>query len=136
MAKRISNIARFPSTDKLEKYLGVPSITGHIHAGSFQHVLDRVERRLDGWKAKLLSLAGRTILAQAVLTTIPLYPMQSTMLHVSLCTAIYKKVRRFIWGSSQGRKKIHLVNWDVVTQSKENGGLGIKKMRDEPCLFG
>ena len=87
VAKRISEISKISVTTKLEKYLGVPSITGCVHVGLFQHVLDKVEGILDGWEAKLLSLAGRITLAQLVLNSIPLYSMQSTMLHIALCNS-------------------------------------------------
>ena len=40
VAKRISEISKISVTTKLEKYLGVPSITGRVHVGLFQHVLD------------------------------------------------------------------------------------------------
>ena len=38
VAKRISDTAKIPITEKLKKYFGVPSLTDRIHAGSFQHV--------------------------------------------------------------------------------------------------
>ena len=63
VAKRISKISKISVTTKLEKYLGVPSITGRVHVVLFQHVLDKVEGILDRWEAKLLSLAGRITLA-------------------------------------------------------------------------
>ena len=91
---------------------------GRVHVGLFQHVLDKVEGILDGWEAKLLSLAGRITLAQFVLNSIPLYAMQSTMLHIALCNNLDKKVRQIIWGSLQGYQKIHLVNWEMVTQQR------------------
>ena len=118
VAKRISEISKISVTTKLEKYLDVPSITGHVHVGLFQHVLDKVEGILDGWEVKLLSLAGRITLAQLVLNSIPLYSMQSTMLHIALCNNLDKKVRQIIWGSLQGYQKIHLVNWEMVTQQR------------------
>lgn len=64
------NIAR---TEDLGKYLGVPSIHGRVTCRTFQGLLDRVQTRLDGWKAKLLSVAGRVTLAKSVLNAIPLY---------------------------------------------------------------
>ena len=118
VAKRISEISKISVTTKLEKYLGVPSITGRVHVGIFQHVLDKVEGILDGWEAKLLSLAGRITLAQLVLNSIPLYSMQSTILHITLRNNLDKKVRQIIRGSLQGYQKIHLVNWEMVTQKR------------------
>ena len=42
VTKRISEISKISVTTKLEKYLGIPSITGCVHARLFQHVLDKV----------------------------------------------------------------------------------------------
>ena len=51
-----------------------------MRSGLYQQLLDRIGPRLEGWKTKLLSLAGRHVLAQSVLTSIPLYHMQSALL--------------------------------------------------------
>lgn len=49
-----------------------------------------------------------------------------------------KTVRDFIWGSTQERRKMHLLSWDQVTQPKEKGGLHIQKMspRNKAILSG
>ena len=91
-----STIAKIPITTNLGKYLGILSNIGRLHAGLFQNVMDRIDGKLNGWKTKLLSLAGRTMMAQAVLTTMPMYPMQSTLLPASLCNTTDKKIRNFI----------------------------------------
>ena len=41
---------------------------------------------------------------------------------------IDKKVRNFIWGSSQ--EKVHLARWEIVTMAKEKGGLSIRSMKN------
>ena len=103
----ISSLAKISSTSSLDKYLGTPSLTGRIHTGLFRQLRERIEERLDGWKAKHLSLAGRNA------RSIP-----SSQLFF------------FLWGSSNEGKKVHLLNWDSVT-----GGLGIKRMRNVNLAF-
>jgi hypothetical protein len=63
-----------------------------------------------------------------VLSSIPLYPMQSALLPKSICYDIEKLCRRFIWGQKDGKDKIHLINWKTMCQPKEEGGLGLRKM--------
>ena len=98
---------------------------GRVNSSLFQHVLDRINGRLESWKAKTLTLAGRTVLTQAVLNSTPIYKMQSTFLPTSLFHAIDKKVRNFIWGGTQDKSWIDLVKWDTLIRSKKIGGLGI-----------
>ena len=100
VAQHISTISSIPVKPQSEKYIGIPSIMGRINLGTFQHFLDRIEGRLEGWKSKYLTLAGRIILAKSVLMAASSFSMQSTLLPVSLCNSIDKRVRNFLWGSS------------------------------------
>lgn len=36
----------------------------------------------------------------------------------------------FLWGGSDLKKKIHLVKWAEVFKSKDQGGLGVRKIRE------
>ena len=47
MAQKISRASRIPMKAQLEKYLGVPSIMGRTYLGLFQHLLNRIEGRLE-----------------------------------------------------------------------------------------
>lgn len=110
------------------KYLGIPSIHGRLKNDSFVDLISKVQGRLAGWKTKTLSLAGRIVLAQSVLAAIPYYSMQTTLLPIGVIKAIEQQIRNFIWGSSLEQRKCHLIRWDIVTTSKECGGLGIRKL--------
>ena len=91
--------------------------------------MDRVKQKLAGWKANLLSLAGRTVLIQASISTIPAYVMQSTTLPKKLLDDIDRVNRNFLWGSSDSSKRMHWVGWHKVTKAKDQGGLGIQSAR-------
>ena len=43
--------------------------------------------------------------------------------------------RNFIWGSDVERKRIHLVGWDTVCMSKEDGGLEFRKAQHSNNFF-
>lgn len=77
---------------------------------TYGYLLENMQKRLAGWKASNLSLAGRITLCKAVLATIPLYPMQAAAIPKQTCKEIEKLCRRFIWGQKEGKDKIHLVN--------------------------
>ena len=69
----------FRSTPSLGKYLGIPI----KHKGTpqdFGFIIDRIQSKLIGWKANLLSFAGRVVLTQAMTSTIPNYSLQCVAL--------------------------------------------------------
>ncbi|XP_061998871.1 uncharacterized protein LOC133716160 [Rosa rugosa] len=51
----------------------------------------------------------------------------TTKIPISTCDSLDKLNRDFLWGDCDGRKTVHLVNWDNVCMPKIRGGLGIKK---------
>ncbi|CAN1801952.1 Putative ribonuclease H protein At1g65750 [Linum perenne] len=61
--------------------------------------------------------------------------MQTASLPLSLCDRIDRKIRNFIWGSSDGVRKIHNVNWETVCKLKNMGGLGLRSARELDMAF-
>ena len=57
------------------QYLGVPLADRRLRIRDWQPVLDKVETRLGGWRARLLSCGGRLLMLKAVLSAIPTYFM-------------------------------------------------------------
>ena len=124
----LCNFLGFRSTPMLGKYLGfLIKHPGTPH--DFGFILGRVQGRLAGWKANLLSFAGRLVLTQAVTTTIPNYAMQCSALPAKITSNLDRLSRNFFWGSSDNKKKLHLVGWSKVTRPKKEGGLGIQAAR-------
>ncbi|XP_072074344.1 uncharacterized protein [Arachis hypogaea] len=123
------------STANLGKYLGVPLIHERCSQHHFQHIIDKMQLKLSNWKKKYLSLAGRCTLVQSVLSTIPSYCMQTMKIPTVVSNKIDKVCRDFLWGNSEGERKIHLMNWDKICQTKEKGSLGIRKAQETNQLF-
>lgn len=55
------------------KYLGVPSIQQRVTTGTYKVVLQRVQQKLQGWKAKCLALATWATLIKVVTSAMPTY---------------------------------------------------------------
>uniref|UniRef100_A0A2N9IH06 RNase H type-1 domain-containing protein n=1 Tax=Fagus sylvatica TaxID=28930 RepID=A0A2N9IH06_FAGSY len=91
----------------------------------FYFVVEKVQAKLSNWKAKLLCPAGRVILVQSVTSAIPTYYMQNVALPIRVCSNLDKLNRDFLWGSTNERKKMHMVGWDKVCRPKDLGGLGL-----------
>ena len=71
-----------------------------------------------------MSLVGRLVLTQFVITTVPNYAMQCVALPTNLHSRD-KLSRNFLWGSTDKKKKLHMVSWKKITKPKREGGLGI-----------
>uniref|UniRef100_A0A2N9IFC0 CCHC-type domain-containing protein n=1 Tax=Fagus sylvatica TaxID=28930 RepID=A0A2N9IFC0_FAGSY len=127
--RELCSVLGIDSTPNLGKYLGFPIKHSGSSGHDFDFIIDRMQTKLTGWKAKLLSMAGRVILTQAVTSAIPSYVMQGIMLPAKILNSIDRvndRVNRnFIWGSSDLNKKLHLVSWRKITRPKSEGGLGI-----------
>ena len=50
----ISSVIGIPITDDLGKYLGVPTLSRRVNKATFQYVIDRVDKRLTGWRTKCI----------------------------------------------------------------------------------
>ncbi|XP_039014346.1 uncharacterized protein LOC120144324 [Hibiscus syriacus] len=114
--------------ESLGKYLVVPISHSRAKCSDFGFIIDKIRSRLQGWAARTLSMAGHSTLAKSVLSAIPVYLMQTTLLPKSVCNEIVKILRQFIWGSTTGAPKISLINWENICQPMDHGGLGIRRI--------
>ncbi|XP_071722530.1 uncharacterized protein [Rutidosis leptorrhynchoides] len=73
LKQNLASELRVAITEHLGKYLGIPANLGKTKKQMFAWMLTRVERKLEGWKEKLISKAGKEILIKAIIQTIPQY---------------------------------------------------------------
>ena len=111
-----------------EKYLGLPSFIGREKKAYFTKVKERIWARMQGWKEKLLSQAGKEVMIKAVIQSIPTYSMSVFKLPISLCKDIEAMIHKFWWGQGDS-KKIHWVKWSSLCSFKSIGGMGFKDIQ-------
>lgn len=58
-----------------EKYLGLLMVITRSKKEVFGYVRDRIKSKLENWKERLLSSAGREVLLKAIIMAIPIYLM-------------------------------------------------------------
>ncbi|CAL1375704.1 unnamed protein product [Linum trigynum] len=131
----MSEHLQIPMTQDLGKYLGVPVLHGRVTKHAYKYIIDRIDQRIAGWKAEDLSLAGRVTLAISVLNAIPSYVIQTSVLPAGICDYLDHKIRAFIWGSQEGRRRIHLINWEMICLPKDQGGLGLRNAWDLNTVY-
>ena len=122
----LGDILGFQSTPNLGRYLGFPLKHRGASSQDFNFVLEKVKKKLAGWKANLLSMAGRAILIQASTSAIPAYVMQNNLLPGKILDGIDRVNKNFLWNSSSTKQSMHWVGWRKVTSPKEIGGLGLQ----------
>ncbi|CAN1822367.1 Putative ribonuclease H protein At1g65750 [Linum perenne] len=130
ISAEVTSILGIAATPNLGTYLGVPILHGRVTKNTYYFLSDRLDSRLAGWKVDNLSLSGRVTLASSVLNSLPCYVIHTSCLSVLLCDKIDRKIRNFIWGSSNGVRKLHNVNWETVFKPKSLGGLGQQSARE------
>ncbi|KAM0921177.1 hypothetical protein ACQ4PT_007069 [Festuca glaucescens] len=95
-----------------------------------QPILDRLANKLALWKAKLLSIDGRLIYIQMIMTSSLVYHLLALDLEPWVFSYIDKLRRSFLWaGPAECRGGHCLVAWPTVCQPKRIGGLGLHNLK-------
>ncbi|KAK1292012.1 hypothetical protein QJS10_CPB17g00255 [Acorus calamus] len=111
------------------KYLGLPLFLG-VLSSRMCFPLDKIRRRIEGWVGHLLSYAGRLELLKTVLSSFHNYWTAGFTLPRKIQRSIEQILRRFLWGGPKLQAKIHHVSWDLICHPKQEGGLGIRNIKD------
>lgn len=97
-------------------YLGAPIATT---AQAFDFLIEAVSARLNSWKSKTLSQAGRIILIKSVLQAIPVYFMATTLIPAKVINKLTFLIRKFFWGKTDKQRYLALLAWDKITAPME-----------------
>jgi hypothetical protein len=109
-----------------ERYLGLPTDVGRSKNGAFKYLKDQIWNKVQGWMEQCLSAGGKEVLIKSVAQAVPTYSMSCFRLPRGLCQAINAMIRKFWWGSKEGKRKNCWVSWEEMTQPKYLGGLGFR----------
>ncbi|KAL0361578.1 UNVERIFIED_CONTAM: hypothetical protein Sradi_3842300 [Sesamum radiatum] len=112
-----------------DKYLDMPVVVGQSKREVLLHLKYRVWTRLQSWKCKNLSQAGKAVLLKSIIHTMPTYLMSCFLFPVSICHEIEGLMVDFFWHNKRVRK-IHWIAWNKRCARREAGGLGFRKVRD------
>uniref|UniRef100_A0A2N9G249 Reverse transcriptase domain-containing protein n=1 Tax=Fagus sylvatica TaxID=28930 RepID=A0A2N9G249_FAGSY len=109
-------------------YLGLPLGASFKKKSIWNAVVEKVEKRLAGWKRIYLSKGGRLTLIKSTLSSLPSYYLSLFPLPMSIACCIEKLQRDFLWGGMGDEHKYHLMNWQQICTPLQNRGLGIRNL--------
>ena len=91
-------------------------------------IIQKLEKRISHWTFQYLSLGGRLVLVNSVLSSIPVYWMSLAPLPATILQKLRSIMFNFLWGSLVNNRKYHLVCWNDMSWPKKFGGWGIKNL--------
>ncbi|KAM6590718.1 hypothetical protein CsatA_013323 [Cannabis sativa] len=135
MRRGIKEALGIDTPEGVVKYLGLPLFRSRQKDADFNFILENLTSKLQGWKAKTLSKAGRATLIKSVGLSLPIYAMQTTKLSNRLVNKIDGMIRDFWWGFEKGNHGLYLKAWDKLCLPKSMGGLGFRKTKEMNLAF-
>ena len=93
----LANSLRVNLVQQPSKYLGVHFKLRVNRIADFQFLIDKLQAKLQGWKMKLLSQAGRITLITFVLQSLPLYSFSCYEVPDVVCSKMDSIIRAFWW---------------------------------------
>ena len=124
--QEIKDTLNIPNKTLNEKYLVMSSDISSSKNGAFKYLKDRLWSKVQGWIERTMSTAGNEVLVKSVAQAVPVFSMSCFKLLRGLCEHLNMLIRKFWWGSKEGKRKPHWVSWKTMTQPKGMGGLGFK----------
>jgi hypothetical protein len=106
------------------KYLGYFLKTGPHRANDWSWLLKKMEKKIDNWCYRWLSLGGRYTLLKVVLESQPVYWMSLAYVPRSVLNSIRKLMFNFLWRRNNDSTPLHLCKWEQLSLPKKFGGWG------------
>jgi hypothetical protein len=106
-------------------YLGLPLGASYKFVSIWNGVIEKMERRLAGWKCMYLSKGGRLTLLKSMLSNLPTYLLSLFPIPVRVANRLDKIQKAFLWGGFGDEAKFHLVKWNRICTPLHSGGLGV-----------
>ena len=78
-----------------DKYLGLPSMIGVDRVDCFKHLIERIQKLVNGWKERTLSYGGKEALIKAVAQAIPTYGIGVFKFPKKICKGITDTISHY-----------------------------------------
>jgi len=112
------------------RYLGAPIISSRLGKADCVSLVERITARVQSWTHRFLSFAGRVQLIRSVLHAIQSYWASVFVIPMAVLDRIEQILRQFLWKGPTLGKGGAKVSWEDVCLPREEGGLGIRNLRE------
>ncbi|XP_028111659.1 uncharacterized protein LOC114309966 [Camellia sinensis] len=118
------------------QYLGLLTSWGKSKSEAYRFLLEKELAKMQLWKSKLLSQAGREILIKSVVQAIPTYAMAYFDLPKAFQSKFNTLIRNFWWKGNPDSRGIHWANWNHMTKPKVIERMGFRDFEEfnQACL--
>lgn len=110
-------------------YLGCPLAKGRVRKIHYEFLIIKLRKRVEGWFGKMLSFAGRIVLARHVLNSMPIHCLSCSYVPKGTLDDLNRVMESFIWGSHDGVKRRHWLSLDKLAKLFAEGGLGLRNFK-------
>ncbi|XP_063948034.1 uncharacterized protein LOC135152130 [Daucus carota subsp. sativus] len=109
-------------------YLGLPLISGKLHARDCQPLITNITNRFEAWNSKFISQAGRAQLINSVIFGVQNHWSMYLFLPKVIIKRIQSALSRFLWKGGNSGPCQYKVAWSFCCNTKLEGGLGFKEL--------
>ena len=115
------------------RYLGLPLMTKAMSKQDYVPLVERVRSKISTWTCRFLSYAGRLQLITHVLMSIVNFWAAVFRLPSKCMKEIEQLCASFLWYGPVLKTK---VAWRDISKPKNEGGLGIRELKDVNLVYG
>lgn len=128
--QQIINTLQFGEGELPVRYLGVPLISSRLGHSDCSLIIERLDAKINDWKSKMLSFAGRLQLIKSVLSAMHVYWASVFNLPVRVAKNIEKRMKQFLWSKGPLNGLKAKVAWKDVCLHTSEGDLGIRRFSE------
>ncbi|CAA7040542.1 unnamed protein product [Microthlaspi erraticum] len=111
-------------------YLGIPESLGGAKTKIFSFLIDRQQKRINGWNSKWLSKWGKEVLIKYVVSAMPMHVISCFRLPKGVTNKLSSAVSNFWWSNNGQTRGMHWLAWKKLCKHKNDGGLGFRVLED------
>lgn len=116
-------------------YMGLPVVANPRRISTWQPIVEKINKQLNTWKQKQLSIGGRICLIKSMCYVIPLYFLSLFKALKRMINTITCIQGNFLQGTDVNERKLTWVSWTNCCKAKDQGGSGIKDIKSFNTAF-